>query len=314
MSLASLLAISPAPAEVNIADAIETWGSADLILVGELNAAQAGPLGLSNPPLHTHQLSLKIDQILRGQIDSKRVASLSHSARQQAAPTFPVGKRCIIAAERSQRGLVARRVVEATDEALAEVKQIRAIPLGWSLKDEQLASPWSQVGGAKWIGAPGSDLLRCEFTRRPAFLAGEQVALSVAPKDPPENIKWTNPDGDGIYILTVTNQSDKDIAVPALLGKDGEANWQESLVMRVQGKSYPIRGATGNGSGLSAVTLKPGESVSGEINALALEGPEWPRGGYRITFQFCLGELAASHSFYYMSRHHDAIRKAAIGE
>ncbi len=307
-------AASSATAEVDIAKALETWGGADLILVGELTKAQAGPVGLSNPPVHTHRLSLKPDKVLRGRIDAKAAITIHHSARQQAAPTFPVGKRCIIAAESAGRGLTAKRVVEATDEALAEVAQISASPLGWGLQDRRLASPWSQIDGAKWAGPEGGDLLRCEITRRPAFLAGEGVILKVAPKDPPKKIKWTNPDGDGIYIVTVSNISDKPITVSALLGSDGKAAIAESIAMRVQGKAYPVPGAVGTGAGLTPLTLKPGESVSGEINALSLKGPDWPRGGYRITFQFCLGELAASHSFYYMSRHHDKIRDAAAGK
>ena len=37
----------------------------------------------------------------------------------------------------------------------------------------------------------------------------------------------------------------------------------------------------------------------------------WPKGGYRIEFQFCLGEKSATKSFYYLSKHHDAIRDAS---
>jgi hypothetical protein len=59
------------------------------------------------------------------------------------------------------------------------------------------------------------------------------------------------------------------------------------------------------------VTLKAGQSISTVVNALALEGPTWPKGGYRIEFQFCLGERSSKQSFYYMSRHHDAIRAAS---
>jgi hypothetical protein len=47
------------------------------------------------------------------------------------------------------------------------------------------------------------------------------------------------------------------------------------------------------------------------VNALRLQGPEWPQGGYRIEFQFCLGEKSKTQSFYYLSKHHDALREAA---
>jgi hypothetical protein len=62
---------------------------------------------------------------------------------------------------------------------------------------------------------------------------------------------------------------------------------------------------------VSSLVLKPKESVSTVVNALALQGPEWPQGGYRIEFTFCLGDKAKTMSFYYMSRHHDALRDAA---
>ena len=38
------------------------------------------------------------------------------------------------------------------------------------------------------------------------------------------------------------------------------------------------------------------------------------RGGYRIEFRFCLGELAVTKSMYYMSRHHDKLRAQALTE
>ena len=62
---------------------------------------------------------------------------------------------------------------------------------------------------------------------------------------------------------------------------------------------------------VEATKLEPGQSVSSTVNALALKGPEWPQGGYRIEFRFCLGEKSKTQSFYYMSRHHDKLRDAA---
>lgn len=56
------------------------------------------------------------------------------------------------------------------------------------------------------------------------------------------------------------------------------------------------------------MTLEPGQGVSTVVNALRPEGPEWPRGGYRIAFQFCPGENSVTKSFCHLSRHHDRIR------
>jgi hypothetical protein len=39
---------------------------------------------------------------------------------------------------------------------------------------------------------------------------------------------------------------------------------------------------------------------------------QWARGGWRLYFQFCLGEKATTNFFYYHSGHHDALRDAAV--
>ena len=78
-----------------------------------------------------------------------------------------------------------------------------------------------------------------------------------------------------------------------------------------QGKARPAPGAKGLSAAPKGAVLKAGEEVSTTVNALLLKNIRWPRGGYRIEFQFCLGELSSTQSFYYMSRHHDKIRAAA---
>ena len=184
---------------------------------------------------------------------------------------------------------------------------------------------WSRSGGHKTApetgghpgrvsernggGAATSEIV-CAKTKRPALLAGEAVQFTVEHVQPAKKIKWTNPDGDGAYRLTVKNASDAEIEVPALLARDGEPLWSESVAILCQGKVYPVPGATGDTKGTGFVKLEPGASVSGVVNALALVGPKWPRGGYRIEFLFCLGEKSQTKSFYYLSKHHDKVREA----
>lgn len=127
-------------------------------------------------------------------------------------------------------------------------------------------------------------------------------------------IKWTNPDGDGQYEVTVTNSSDRVVDVPALLSSGDHILWAESLVILCQDRAYACPGCKGVSGEVAATRLQPGQSVSTVVNALQLDGPEWPRGGYRIEFQFCLGEKSQTESFYYMSRHHDKIREQATGQ
>ena len=101
----------------------------------------------------------------------------------------------------------------------------------------------------------------------------------------------------------------KPLTVGPLYRAGDEILWDESVVIICQGKVYPIPGHRMPADAvLEPVTLGPNETITTTVNALTLEGPEWPRGGYRIEFQFCLGEQSAVQSFYYLSRHHDGVR------
>ena len=62
---------------------------------------------------------------------------------------------------------------------------------------------------------------------------------------------------------------------------------------------------------IEPTTLAPHQTVSTVVNILRLKGPEWPQGGDRIEFQFCLGEKSKVRSLYYLSKHHDPLRDAA---
>ena len=55
--------------------------------------------------------------------------------------------------------------------------------------------------------------------------------MSAEPVPPVKEIKWTNPDGDGEYKITVTNTTDQPIEVPALLSDGDKILWKESLVI-----------------------------------------------------------------------------------
>ena len=209
-------------------------------------------------------------------------------------------------------GVTVKAIEEADEKNTAAAKQVCALPGGWTVKEGKLISPWATLGKDAWaVPAAAGDAkgLTCSVTGRPALLAGPEIALTVSPVPPKQAIQWTNPDGDGEYKLTVTNKSDKPVEVPALLTDGKDILWNESIVIECQNKCYLAPGSKGVTTAVKPATLKPGESVSTVINALALRGPEWPRGGYRIEFQFCLGEHAVVHSFYYMSRHHDPIRE-----
>ncbi|NQU20203.1 MAG: hypothetical protein HQ567_02900 [Candidatus Nealsonbacteria bacterium] len=291
------------------------WNEAELVFTGKLNGVDAGPVGQSFPPMYTHTLHFTVEKVLRGTLKPGAKVDCSHVARQHNRPAFPVGKVCLVAAGKARGGTRAEIVVEATAEKLAEVTLACSMPMGWKLDAGKPVSPWAALDAKGWSGAGGSgSQIFCSKTGRPALMAGGDVTFKVEKVPPEKDIKWTNPDGDGEYKITVTNATDKPIAVPALLSDGDKILWQESLAILCQGKAYVCPGSQGVSQQVQPTKLQPGQSVSTVVNALRLKGPEWPRGGYRIEFRFCLGEKSRTMSFYYMSRHHDKIRSALAKE
>src|SRR5262249_62130193 len=127
-------------------------------------------------------------------------------------------------------------------------------------------------------GARGKGLFVCAEAGRPAVQAGDGVELTVEIVPPKKVVKYGNPDGDGEYKLTLKNVTDKQVTVPALLRAGDKVLWDESLIIICQDKVYTIPGARGVKEAPRPVVLKPGEAISTVVNALKLDGPEWPRG------------------------------------
>jgi len=291
------------------------WNEAELVFTAKLNSVDAGPVGRSFPPMYTHTLHFTVEKVLRGSLTPGAKLDCSHVARQHNRPVFPVGKVCLVAASKAQGGIRAEIVEEASVEKLADVTLACSMPMGWKLDAGKPVSPWAALGEKAWAGTGGSESqVACSKTGRPALMAGGDVTFKVEKVPPDNDIKWTNPDGDGEYKITVTNAADKPVAVPALLADGDKILWQESLAILCQGKAYVCPGCQGVSKEVESAKLEPGQSVSTVVNALRLKGPEWPRGGYRIEFRFCLGEKSQTKSFYYLSRHHDKIRKALASE
>jgi len=286
--------------------AVARWSGADALLLGKLANVTAGPVGLSNPPLRTYKLTVAPGTIFRGPEKLDKEVAVSFAIKQAAPVVFPgPEKECVIALAFVRGAWTLHHVEVSSPETIAQAKLASSIPLGWTVKDGKLLSPWAAKGK---LGK--GEGIACAVTGRPALLAGPGVRFEVEPVPPAVKFEFKNPDGDGEYKLTVKNVTDKEVTVPALL-TDGKAiRWDESVVIRTQGKTYTLPGSTGDVSGLKPVVLKPGEAVSGTVSAFVMDGPEWPRGGYRIEFQFALGEKSATHSFYYFSTHHDPIREA----
>jgi hypothetical protein len=287
-------------------DAIKKWSGAEVLVIGKLTDVIAGPVGLSEPPVRSYTMKISPEKVLRGSAKLDKAFTANYSVRQREEPKFPAPtKECVIALKYVQNAWILQSVEETMGDNVEQAKLATSFPLGWTIKDGKLVSPWASVG------KPGEAKgVACSVTGRPVLPLGDGVRFTIEPMPPALKLKYGNPDGDGEFKLMVKNETDQELEVPALL-TDGKAiRWNECVVIRCQDKVYPIPGSTGNVKDLKAVVLKPGETVTGTINAFAIDGPEWPRGGYRIEFQFCLAERSATHSFYYLSKHHDPIREA----
>jgi len=292
------------------ADALKKWGKVEIVVLADLTRAVAGPVGLSEPPLRTYTLSFTVRETLRGSYPKDTPVVASYALRQSAEPKFPLG-RCLVGLSSGKGRLTAVTFETATDSALRQARLACSIPLGWTVKGENLLSPWAALGKKGWNVAPAADtMLTCSATGRPPLLAGPGVELIVTKVAPKVELKYKNPDGDGEYKVTVKNWTEKEISVPALLTDGKNVLWNESLVVAGGDKAYALPDAKGVPESARPLTLKPGESVSTTINVLKLDRPDYPRGGSRIEFLFCLGERAVSQSFYYFSSHHDKIRES----
>jgi hypothetical protein len=276
-------------------DSIKKWSGAEVLITGKFDKVIPGPVGLSDPPVRSYRLQLAPSKALRGSIPTDKAINAVYSIRSRDEPTFPGSDQNAIIALKSVRGNWEVVGYDAeTKENLEQATLATSFPVGWTVKDGKLVSPWESIS-----------------PNRPVLLVGDALKFSVEPLPAKVPMKFGNPDGDGEFKITLTNDTDKEIEVPALLTDGKNIQWNECLLIRCQDKTYPIPGATGAIKDLKAVVLKPKESVTGTVQALALEGPMWPKGGYRIEFQFCLGEKSATKSFYYLSKHHDAIRDAS---
>ncbi len=307
-----LLPVSFAAAQ----DVDPDWAQAQIIFTGKLTKIVQGPTAKSFPPIWNHTLTFNVETVLRGEVKPGAEITAHHNARQEAQPQFAVNEPVIVALSKAREGLRVTILEPNTEALLDEVKVASLLPLGWSVKAGKAISPWAGLGKAAWPADMKDEKAKivCSVTGRPALFANG-IEFKVEKVPPKKDIKWTNPDGDGDYTITVTNPTDKPLVVPALLSADGKVLWDESLVIICQKKAYMIPGVQGvakfGAGNVGPTTLEPKQSISTVVNVLRLDGPEWPQGGYRIEFQFCLGEKSSTQSFYYMSRHHDKLREAA---
>lgn len=289
------------------------WLDSERLFTAKITRAQGGPVGLSQPPLYTFRLDVVVETSLRGGDQAgTALTNLFFSEHSEEPRAFPIGEVQLVGVTKSREGLRVNKIAAVDPHTLKRLTLAASYPYGWKFVKGAWQSPWAALDAAKWL-PPANDTVRvCAATNRPAFgfPAAAEYKVEVVPSATPK--EWTNPDGDGEYRITVTNPTDAPLLVPALLTDGKTIRWHESLVVRCQRKTYACPGFDPKAADLSSVTLKPKESVSTVVNLLRLEGPEWPQGGYRIEFEVCLGDRLSNQSFYYMTKHHEPLRKQLL--
>lgn len=317
VSLSSLVTAQAQEAkQANIdPNAFRAFSQADVIFTAKVKTLKRGPSTFSLPPTHTSILFFENAERIRGVKPDEKL-EFRHRIQQEAQPEYPMDKVVLVAATRTPDlpgALLISYLTPATADYIAGAKLAASLPLGWSMNGSKAVSPWEELGEKAWPkDAPRGTGLICSKTGRPALLVPEGIEVKSEQVKPAVEVKFANTYGDGEFKFTVTNTTKKDIEVPALLTDGKEIRWADSLVVIAEGKRILTLQGAGKATTLKSVTLKANESVSTVFNALSWKEVEYPKGGRRVYFQFCLGDQSTHNFFYYLSRHHDPLREAAL--
>ncbi|MFP6618631.1 MAG: hypothetical protein VB877_04730, partial [Pirellulaceae bacterium] len=153
----------------NLSDeAISNWGQSEHVFQGKLTAVRAGPVARSFPPIYNFRLTIQVTGTMRGTTPKGKPITLFYSVRQKAPPTFPEGKPCLVAAASSRGQLRATRIEQLNDGNLNDARFATQLPLGWTIKDGKLLSPWATFGSKAWpADQRGKGFMACSLTGRP---------------------------------------------------------------------------------------------------------------------------------------------------
>jgi len=273
----------------------------------------------SMPPINTYKLMFVNIRLLRGTISSTEFSYQQKGAHQQEEEKEPTIGHTYMACLSDKKHV--KTLVEVDNDDCEEILQRAKMPLGWSKQlsnnnstDDTYISPWPE--SPEPIDWHNHRLYlnstKCSKSGRPLLVSGDDVTLECEPVESSNFIEFANPDGDGLFKLTVTNTSDETVQIPALLRDPNtkEILWEESVYVITNTGNHFFPGF-GHARETEATELGPKESVSAVLDTLTLKDMQWPQGGWRLQLTFCLGEKASDGSFYYIDSHHDAIRKVS---
>ncbi|UJR37564.1 hypothetical protein I4U23_030265 [Adineta vaga] len=207
-------------------------------------------------------------------------------------------------------------LVELDNNTIEQLLQSSQMPLGWNKQSNgQMESPWqhSHAKHAKWYNNQRfAGCEKCFKTGRPLLITHEDISFSCEPVKALQTKEYQNPDGDGVFQLTVTNKSNRPVEIPALLRdiRSKKILWEESIFVITDAGNHFFPGH-GHAHDVESTILEPHESVSTKLDTLTLHGLSWPQGGWRLKLRFCLGDKATEGNYYYFTDHHEPIRKKA---
>jgi hypothetical protein len=299
----------PGPGGAAAEESLESRvAAAHTVLLAKLDSSRTMMQTMSIPPIYIVQITLSDPTALRGAVPGGLVFSYS---TRDLSKIPPAGEKVIALITSSEKQLVISGILAADDKTQATVKDLIATPAGWKKTADGFVSPWAALKGAKWPVAAEKDVPVCKATGRPAALMPADVSFAVEQVPAANPQQWKNDYGDGSFKFTLTNSGKKDVVLPFLLSDEGKILWSKSLVVYVSGKLILPPDASDIPAAAKPVTIKAGETLSGNFNTLVLEGIEWPRGGSRVYFTFALADRTAQDFFYYFSDLHDPMRDAA---
>ncbi|OSX73616.1 hypothetical protein BU14_0333s0005 [Porphyra umbilicalis] len=256
-------------------------------------------------------------------------------------------------------------VIRATAEATAAAAGVATIPYGWvpaaaaggggpdlaSLADVSAPLRCPFAGGTPAVPGGGGAARACAPTGRPAAVAilrtddggaggrgpagppapPGSVRLAVAAVPPPVAHKYRNPDGDGPWSVTLTNDGAAAVALPAvpvavtphrLRRPSRVVLWSAAVTVVAEGGVYALPPPAGgeeaaaiaavaagtDGAHVEALVLGAGESATVTVNVLRCGEVEWPKGGWRVNFTVGVGGLTGAGGLYYLDTWHDKLR------
>lgn len=285
------------------------------VFAAKMTKVTQGPTAQSEPPIYSWTFEFEPSEALRGEKPDAKVG-YHYSFRGNNPPKFGVGTAYVVGAKKSgDAWVVGALTVDGEDERKV-VKKLLSVPAGWTWEKDKPVSPWAELKEKAWPkdGPKLADVV-CGKCGRPALMVGDGVEVTVAqvPAKNPQKFK-NDMYGDGTFKITVKNATKKDVTVPAVLTNGKDVLWADSVLFLYKDKPLVLPTAGKVTKDTKPLELKAGEEVSGEVNALLLDGVEWPKGGSRVYFDIAVGDRAVNNFFYYFSNLHDGMREDALKE